>query len=555
MQEQQLKIIFYCTVRKELILENHLQMRKKNSLFLVRSAAGCIARYVLAVSFTVLVFSCSRIQKNKSHKDTPDASIEKGRVLATTHCQSCHLLPDPALLDAKTWETGVLPGMGPRLGIFYYGADKYPSYKNDKNLPANFYPDKPVLSSVDWQHIIDYYTALAPDSMPKQQRQSITEGLPGFKVQSADYTYPSPGICFTKIDTGSSPHQLFLFDMVKKYTFRFDNRLSLTDSAKTDATITDIDFRDNTMVACNINMINPNNGKFGKAQYLQTDARGKLHLDAKALFDSLARPVQITSCDLNNDKKTDYLVCEFGHLTGSLSWMENTGKDKFIHHVLRAEPGVLKAYLEDVNHDGLMDIWALFTQGNEAIVLFTNKGNGVFEQKEILRFPAIYGSTYFEFADFNKDGLQDIIYTCGDNADFSAVLKPYHGVYIYLNEGNNQFKQKYFFPINGCFKAMARDYDGDGDLDIAAISFFADYASPQEEGFVYLRNEGNFKFEPFTILESKTGRWLTMDVGDLDGDGKIDIVMSNFSIRPSSVKTGFDWKKGPPFIFLKNITK
>jgi hypothetical protein len=226
--------------------------------------------------------------------------------------------------------------------------------------------------------------------------------------------------------------------------------LALTDSAKTDATITDIDFRNNTMLACNINVINPNNGKYGKAQYLQTDSKGKLHLDAKALFDSLARPVQITSCDLNNDKKTDYLVCEFGHLTGSLSWMENKGNDKFTHHVLRAEPGVLKAYVDDVNHDGLPDVWALFTQGNEAIVLFTNKGNGVFEQKEVLRFPAIYGSTYFEFADFNKDGLQDIVYTCGDNADYSTVLKPYHGVYIYLNEGKQSIQTKIFFPDQWC---------------------------------------------------------------------------------------------------------
>src|SRR4029077_15370304 len=139
---------------------------------------------------------------------------------------------------------------------------------------------------------------------------------------------------------------------------------------------------------------------------------------------------------------------------------------------------------------GLPDIWALFAQGDERIILYTNKGDGRFEEKNILSFPAVYGSTYFELDDFNGDGLPDILYTCGDNADFSPVLKPYHGVYIFMNDGNNNFKQKYFFPMYGCFKAIARDFDKDGDLDIAAISFFADYNNHPEESFVYLENKG-----------------------------------------------------------------
>ena len=48
---------------------------------------------------------------------------------------------------------------------------------------------------------------------------------------------------------------------------------------------------------------------------------------------------------------------------------------------------------------------------------------------------------------------------------------------FFLNEGNNHFSQKYFFPINGCYKAIAKDFDGDGDLDIASIAFSADFAS------------------------------------------------------------------------------
>jgi hypothetical protein len=258
---------------------------------------------------------------------------------------------------------------------------------------------------------------------------------------------------------------------------------------------------------------------------------------------------------LNKDGNTDYVVIEFGNLLGALSWMENLENTKFNKHVLRAFPGAIKAYINDYNRDGEPDIWVLFSQGEEGIFLFTNKGKGIFESKEVLRFPAAYGSSYFEFADFNKDGHQDIVYTCGDNADYSQVLKPYHGVYIFLNDGKNNFSQKYFYPVNGCYKAMARDFDGDGDLDIATISFFADYEYQPAEGFVYFEQHGNFKFTPYNISECRSGRWLTMDADDIDGDGKIDIVLGNFSMGSTTAKPNMNWSQGPPFIILKNTGK
>ena len=143
----------------------------------------------------------------------------------------------------------------------------------------------------------------------------------------------------------------------------------------------------------------------------------------------------------------------------------------------------------------------------------------------------------------------------GDNADYSVVLKPYHGVYIFMNDGANRFTQKYFFPVNGCYKAIARDYDGDGDLDIATISFFPDYAHQPEESFVYLKNNGDFKFQPYSIKEATNGRWLTMDAGDIDGDGKTDLILGNFSIGPAMMKSTVDWKQSPPFLVLKNTGK
>ncbi len=111
------------------------------------------------------------------------------------------------------------------------------------------------------------------------------------------------------------------------------------------------------------------------------------------------------------------------------------------------------------------------------------------------------------------------------------------------------------FPINGCFKAVARDFDLDGDPDIAAISYFADYKQRPEESFVYLQNNGSNKFEAFSIPQHSLGRWLTLDVGDLDGDGDQDIVLGNMSIGPSNFASNRKWRSGPEFILLENKTR
>lgn len=496
------------------------------------------------------------VHRNRTHSETSLSGIKNGKILAARYCQACHLLPDPSLLDSKDWEKGVLPNMGPRLGIFVYNFETYPSVKHDRNLDPNYYPSQPLLSFAEWQNIIDYYTATSPDTLPHQQRQyPIQMGLPLFTAQIPSVNYPASATSFIKINASDPLHPLIISDALKKTAFFLNKNLNVIDSVPNIGVVVDMNFKQSEILACDIGVLNPNNGKFGKGEYIRSNKNGKMTRDSLPLFDGLQRPVELTSADLNNDGKMDYIICEFGYLTGALSWMENLGNNKYTRHVLRPFPGAIKAYVQDYNHDGLPDLWVLFAQGEEGIFLFTNKGNGQFSQEEVLRFPPIYGSSYFELADFNKDGYPDIVYTCGDNADFSPVFKPYHGVYIFINDKTNHFKQEFFYPINGCYKAIARDYDGDGDLDIATISFFADYAHQPEEGFVYFKNTGNFNFMPYTLPEGKLGRWLTMDAGDIDGDGKIDLVLGNFSIGPVMNKSAVDWKKSPSFILLKNTGK
>lgn len=502
--------------------------------------------FITLCVFGLFFISCKNYQKNKSHQQTSNESIEAGKKLAIQYCGSCHQLPDPSLLDSKSWENGVLPEMGPRLGIFYYGFKEYPSNKKDMNVDRNFYPLQQVISFPDWQHIIDYYTATSPDSLlPAKKTLSIQMNEKLFRAIKPSFSYNTPAISFVKFEPDN---KLIICDAITKKLFVFNSMLQLTDSINVQGPITDVIADSDKLILCNTGVLNPNNGKFGSIE--RTALNNKSGVDT--IYKNLMRPVEITSADINKDGKNDYVVCEFGNLTGALSWLEK--KDSgYARHEIRAVPGSIKTYIDDYNHDGLPDIWALFAQGDEGVFLFTNKGNGVFDTKEVLRFPPSYGSSSFELDDFNKDGFPDIVYTCGDNADYSPVLKPYHGVYIFLNDRKNNFTQKYFYPINGCYKAIAKDFDNDGDLDIATISFFADYANQPEEGFVYLRNNGDLKFEPYSLPAAKFGRWLTIDAGDYDGDGKIDLILGNFSLAGNMIKSPVDWTIQPPFLFLKNI--
>jgi hypothetical protein len=504
----------------------------------------------------ISLICCESRYRNKSYASIPDSNIDKGEQLAAVHCASCHAMPEPALLDVDSWEQGVLPQMGPRLGIFRHNFKDYPNQKNDPDLPKGYYPAEPVITAQEWQYIMDYYLATSPDTLPPQQRAKISQlTLPYFEAITPSYIYDSAAIVLTSIDTSGTKSILYFNDVLKQKIFTFDNQLNLKDSLYSNASLVDLQFSPAQIIGLDIGIMNPTNKRTGQLLSMFPDQSRDTLLTNATILQGLARPVAFTSGKLDSDDYPDYVVCEFGNLAGSLSIVSNDATGRFSKRTLSDQPGAIKAYIHDADKDGLNDIYVLFTQGRESIVLFLNKGNGKFESKELISFSPVNGSSWFELCDFNNDGKMDILYTCGDNADYSQVLKPYHGVYVYLNNGDNKFTQDYFYPINGCFKALGRDFDKDGDIDIAAISFFADYANQPEEGFVFLNNKGNLSFEASSFPGAKSGRWLTMDAGDIDKDGNTDIILGNFSMRPSAIPTGTDWKKGPPFIVLKNTSR
>ena len=506
---------------------------------------------VVAIIYT---FSTSVISKNSFNKipEASTADIKDGKMLASQYCQSCHMLPEPSLLTKEMWYTGVLPRMGPFLGFTSF---RKQIYARANDVSSAYFPVKPVIDSVKWSHIIAWYINRAPDRMPEQKKSvAVIKKLPLFDVElpPSGFFYGTISITsYVKIDTTVTPHRLLVGDGIANRFVVLNDRLQTLSSSRVAGPIVDLNFSPNSILVCSIgNTMEANNLHNGQVRQVKINPEGKIAPDTKPLFNKLARPVKINHADLNGDSKMDYIISQFGNLVGDLSWMENKGKGKYQKHLLREKPGALNTIVQDVNHDGKPDIWAQFAQGDESIFLYMNKGQGKFDEKQVLRFPPSYGSTSFDLIDFNQDGFPDIIYTCGDNGDYSPILKPYHGMYIFINDGKNNFKQKYFYPINGCYKAIARDFDGDGDFDIATISFFPSDAQP-EEAFIYLENKGNFNFQPYALPDGTPfQKGITMDAGDLNGGGKTDLIIGNGYYTSDSTST----HKEPLFILLKNKT-
>ena len=232
--------------------------------------------------------------------------------------------------------------------------------------------------------------------------------------------------------------------------------------------------------------------------------------------------------DLNGDGRDELVICNFGDVTGNVSIYERQGRRYALLKELIQAPGAIKSQVHDFNGDGKPDIAVLLGDARENISLLINQGDHRYERKIVVETHSAYGHTYFELQDFNQDGHMDILAVNGDtDADPFNTLKNYHGIRIYLNDGDNNFNLDYFYPMYGAHFAKAYDFDQDGDLDIAASAFFPDFALEQPEQFTYLENTGSLTFTPYTHPETFQGRWMTLDIGDYDLDGDTDIALGS----------------------------
>ncbi len=507
--------------------------------------------FVLSLS-AILIISISSFT-HKSFEQVAHRRQDPGYQLFVGHCSACHLLPDPASLPKHIWEFGVLPVMASRMGIAYplYDPLKGLTDKEKKIVARNHvFPSQPLLSEADWKLLSDYIIRNAPEQIDIDLGR-LTRNAPLKQFVRSDVVLSdtvSVSSMITGLKYNASTQTLWIADAYQN-VFNWQWHKGIIGQWKSQSPVVDFTFYQDQTYLTQIGEIFPTELSKGSYQMLTND-------DNPEVLSSLHRPVSVQMDDLNNDGNGEIVVCNFGNKIGSLSvYAQANSTQPYKEETLLDVPGAAKCYLEDMDGDGRKDIVSLFSQGDESVYIHYQKDHLRFKARQVLRFPPHYGTTDMVLIDFNHDGLLDIVTAHGDNADYSAVLKAFHGIRIHLNQGGGNFKEAYHYPVYGATRVVADDFDQDGDIDIALTAFFPDYVHLVDESFVYLENTGNdsaIAFTSYTHTSNLAVKSLTLEKGDIDQDGDTDIVLGLFARTPGPVPPQLDsrWKSSKTGLIL-----
>ena len=224
------------------------------------------------------------------------------------------------------------------------------------------------------------------------------------------------------------------------------------------------------------------------------------------------------------------------------------------------------AWAVDVNQDRRLDLVVESTD-RERLYFLQNDGNGRFAALAQLEAPERHA--LHDVADFDQDGRVDLVATTGaastlelhwqDAANnpglrfttrtqsvgfepHSSVLQDFDGdgdldlaaidgewdVHVFTNDGKGKHTHKGVFSMQGAnelFSLTGGDFDGDGDFDLAGVDEFG--------GLYTLLNDGNARFQQGQSYYVGRRPWQVMAV-DLLGKGTPDLLTTNMGANTVS---------------------
>jgi FG-GAP-like repeat len=494
------------------------------------------AALILALLIVASTSGASHMPQAIQHPSATEADPAAGEAAARAQCGSCHILPPPDVLPRPAWRDEIA-----RMFLIKGGQ---PEPTGPRGTAARM-----VSLPVEWQAIVKYYEARAPerlappatwpdpdDTLPFKKR--AIPGPPG----SSNHTVSN--VRLIDLDGDDRPSVL-VSDMRSGivYEVRMDDEpvtggelARLTNPAHAAPIDLDGDGQRDLLIA-DLGSFLPGDHDRGAVVWLR--GRKDRTYYTPVTITRGPRVADVEAADFDGDGRLDLLMAAFGwRRTGNLTILKNDtiddGRPSFVPHQIDKRAGAIHAIPADLDRDGRSDLIAVFAQEHETVVAFLNRGGMRFDSKSVYSAPhPNWGSSGIEVVDLDKDGDVDVLMTNGDMFD-DQIVKPYHGIHWLENTGTFPFTTHTLASLPGVQRAQAADLDGDGDVDIAACALVPSQAEAARRlpSVVWLEQTLPGRFARH-VLEVGSPTHATLDAGDLDRDGDVDIAVGNFSLdRP-----------------------